>query len=97
MSGQPERSYVLEQLAGDRAAILKDCAELKANRGKIDKYRETNLPRAQDAYLELQRAQRRILEALRDAQHGLLEMEGDARAFPVSTLCPGAMIPSVRC
>ena len=92
MSGQPEsseRSYVLEQLMGDRAVILKDCAELKTNRDKIDKYRETNLPRAQDAYLELQRAQRRILEALRDAQHSLLEMEEDATASMAGKLYQG--------
>lgn len=89
MSGQPERSYVLEQLMGDRAAILKDCAELKANRSKIDKYRETNLPRAQDAYLELQKAQKRILEALRDAQHSLLEMEEDATASMAGKLYQG--------
>ena len=48
MSGQPERVYALEQLTRSRAVILKECAELLANRGKIEQYRETNLTRAQD-------------------------------------------------
>lgn len=92
MTAQPEtaeRIYALEKLMGDRAVILKESAELPANRAKIDKYRETNLPRAQDAYLELQKAQRRILEALRDAQHDLLEMEEDALASTAGKLYQG--------
>lgn len=92
MSGQPEtaeRCYALEQLTADRALILKECAELLGNRAKIDKYRETNLARAQDAYLELQKAQKRILEALRDAQRDLLEMEEDAMAATAGKLYEG--------
>ena len=46
MSGQPERVYALEQLTRSRAVILKECAELLENRGKIEQYRETNLARA---------------------------------------------------
>ncbi|MBQ9719977.1 MAG: class I SAM-dependent methyltransferase [Oscillospiraceae bacterium] len=92
MSAQPEtteRIYALEKLMGDRAAILKDSTELLTNRAKIDKYREKNLPRAQDAYLELQKTQKRILESLRDAQHDLLEMEEDALASTAEKLYQG--------
>ena len=89
MSGQPERVYALEQLTRSRAVILKECAELLANRGKIEQYRETNLARAQDAYLELQKAQKHILDALRDAQHGLLEIEEDAIAATAGKLYQG--------
>ena len=92
MAAQPEtteRVYALEKLMGDRAVILKESAELPTNRAKIDKYREKNLPRAQDAYLELQKAQRRILEALRDAQHDLLEMEEDTLASTAGKLYQG--------
>lgn len=92
MSAQPEnteRCYALEKLMADRAVILKDSAELLTNRGKVDKYREKNLARAQDAYLELQKAQKRILEALRDAQHDLLEMEEDALAETAGKLYQG--------
>lgn len=89
MCGQPERVYALEQLTRSRAVILKECAELLANRGKIEQYRETNLARAQDAYLELQKAQKHILDALRDAQHGLLEIEEDAIAATAGKLHQG--------
>lgn len=89
MSGQPERVYALEQLTRSRAVILKESAELLADRGKIEQYRETNLARAQDAYLELQKAQKHILDALRDAQHSLLEIEEDAIAATAGKLHQG--------
>lgn len=89
MSGQPERVYALEQLTRARAVILKECAELLANRGKIEQYRETNLARAQDAYLELQKAQKHILDALRDARLSLLEAEEYAQADTAGKLFQG--------
>ena len=78
MSGQPEskdRYFVLEKLSGARSAILKSSGELLTNRAKVEKYRETDLPRAQDAYLELEKSRDRILAALGDAQLSLLETE----------------------
>ena len=51
MSGQPEtteRCYALEKLMGDRAVILRESAELLTYRAKVEKYRETNLQRAQN-------------------------------------------------
>ena len=71
MSGQPEtkeRCYALEKLIGDRAALLRDCAELLTHRAKVEKHRERNPAKAQNAYLDLQKTQKRILESLRDAQ-----------------------------
>ena len=78
MSGQPEskdRYFVLEKLSGARSAILKSSGELLTNRAKVEKYRETDLPRAQDAYLELEKSRDRILAALGEAQISLLETE----------------------
>ena len=80
MSEQPERKeqyFVLEKLTAAHSTILKGSGELLTNRAKVEKYRETDLQRAQEAYQELQKTQKRILSALSDAQLALLETEDD--------------------
>ena len=92
MSGQPEtteRCYALEKLMGDRAVILRESAELLTYRAKVEKYRESNLQRAQNCYLELKTAQKHILAALRDAQLDLLEMEEYKQAETAGKLYQG--------
>ena len=92
MNGQPEateRIYALERLADARAVILKDSAELLANRAKVEKYRETNLQRAQNCYLEMETAQKHILTALHDAQLKLLEIEDYTQAETAGKLYQG--------
>ena len=92
MNGQPEnteRYYVLDQLSAARKAISKGCNELLTNRNKVEKYREGNLPRAQECYLELQKTQKRILSALRDAQLALLETDNAALASTAGKLYEG--------
>ena len=92
MSGQPEtkeRCYALEKLIGDRATLLRDCAELLTHRAKVEKHRESNPAKAQNAYLDLQKTQKRILESLRDAQLNLLEMEEYAQAATAGKLYQG--------
>ena len=78
MSGQPEtkeRYFVLEKLSDARGAILKGCEDLLADRTRVEKYRETDPHRAQDAYRELQKTRDRVLAALGEAQLALLETE----------------------
>ena len=70
-----ERYFTLETLSEARAAILKGSGELLTNRARVEKYREADLQRAQDAYLELQKTQKRVLNALAEAQLALLEQE----------------------
>ena len=97
MSAQPEsgqelvaeRYYAVEKLSDARKTITKGCADLVTNRAKVEKYREGNLPRAQECYLELQKAQKRILDALRDAQLALLETEEPALASAAGKLYEG--------
>lgn len=92
MSGQPEskdRYFVFEKLSGARSAILKSSGELLTNRAKVEKYRETDLPRAQDAYLELEKSRDRILAALGDAQLSLLETEEYTLASTAGKLYQG--------
>ncbi len=92
MSEQPERKeqyFVLEKLIAARSTILKGSGELLTNRAKVEKYREADLQRAQEAYQELQKTQRRILSALSDAQLALLETEEDGLASTAGKLHQG--------
>lgn len=83
MSKQPDASqpvsgesyFAVEKLMTARNAILKGSGELLTNRARIEKFRESDLGRAQDAYQELQRVQKRIMAALSDAQLALMETE----------------------
>lgn len=92
MNEQPERKeqyFVLEKLTAARSAILKGSGELLTNRAKVEKYREVDLQRAQEAYQELQKTQKRILSALSDAQLALLETEEDDLASTAGKLHQG--------
>lgn len=92
MSEQPERKeqyFVLEKLTAARSTILKGSGELLTNRAKVEKYREADLQRAQEAYLELQKTQKRILSALSEAQLALLETEEDDLASTAGKLHQG--------
>lgn len=92
MNEQPERGeqyFVLEKLATARAAILKSSPDLLTNRAKVEKYREADLQRAQEAYQELLKTQKRILSALSDAQLALLETEEDDLASTAGKLHQG--------
>ena len=85
----PERFYVIEKMTAARNAIQRGCGDLVSNREKVSKFRESNLQRAQDAYLELQKAQKRVLTALDDAQLAFRETEQDALADYAGKLSQG--------
>ena len=92
MSAQPEtaeRYFVLDKLTAARSVIKKGAADLLVYRGKVEQYRESNLKRAQDCYRDLEKTQRRILEALRDAQLALLETEDATLAATAGQLYQG--------
>ena len=84
-----ERFYVIDKMTAARNAIQRGCGDLMGNREKVDKFRESNLQRAREAYLELQKAQKRILNALGDAQLALRETEQDALADDAGKLFQG--------
>ena len=84
-----ERFYVIDKMTAARNAIQRGCGDLVSNREKVDKFRESNLQRAREAYLELQKAQKRILNALGDAQLALRETEQDALADDAGKLFQG--------
>jgi len=78
MPAQPEaenRYYALERLREARSAIGKGAHLMLVSRARIEKYRQSELARAQEAYLELQRTRDRIVTALGEARLALLEAE----------------------
>ena len=92
MSAQPERIeryFALEKLSDARKAILKGSTELLNYRAKVEKYRNCDITRAQESYLELQKTQTRLLEALTDARLALLETEDSSLASSAGKLFDG--------
>ena len=92
MSEQPEskeRLYALERLSAARNTILKNSGDLLVNRARVEKYRANDLPRAQASYLELEKDRDRILDALGEARHFLLEVEENALASKAGQLHQG--------
>lgn len=71
----PDRYYALERLREGRLTIERSAKMLLICRARIEKYRQTELARAQEAYIELQRTRDRILTALSDVRLALLEAE----------------------
>ena len=84
-----ERFYVIDKMTAARNAIRRGCGDLMGNREKVDKFRESNLQWAREAYLELQKAQKRILNALGNAQLALRETEQDTLADDAGKLFQG--------
>lgn len=70
-----DRYYALERLREARLTIGKGAQAMLVSRARIEKYRQTELARAQEAYLELQRTRDRTAAALGDARLALLETE----------------------
>ncbi|WP_409969830.1 DUF6094 domain-containing protein [Bengtsoniella intestinalis] len=75
MSQQHERFYALERLQDLKGQISKGMAEMLSLRGKVEKYKESDLPRAQRLYLELQKERNHLVSALGEAQLFLQETE----------------------
>lgn len=84
-----DRYYAVEKMTEARNVILRGCADFLTNRAKIDKFRESDLRKAQDAYLELRKTQKRILDALSGAELALRETEQDALAVHAGKLRQG--------
>ena len=67
--------YATDKLIQARNAITRGSSELLVWRARVEKYRETNVPRAQECYLCLKKVQQNLLAALDDARFCLLETE----------------------
>lgn len=92
MSEQPkpvQRHYATEQLTETRNTILRNCGDLLTHRARIEKYREANLARAQEAYLDLEKTRNRILKAFGETRLALLEIEEYGLAQMASKLQMG--------
>ncbi|MBQ9346320.1 MAG: class I SAM-dependent methyltransferase [Oscillibacter sp.] len=70
----------MEILTAARSTILRGCEDFQTNRARINKFRESNPQKAQDAFNELDKTRKKLLEALANAQQSLREMEQDRLA-----------------
>ena len=77
---QKERFYAVEILTAARSIILRGCEDFLTNRTRITRFRESSPQKAQDAYNELEKTRKKILEALSSAQQSLRETEEDSLA-----------------
>ena len=75
-----ERFYAVEILTAARSTILRGCEDFLTNRARINKFRESNPQKAQDAFNELDKTRKKLLEALANAQQSLRETEQDRLA-----------------
>lgn len=79
MSGQHEeaveRYYAVERLGELQKEITRHMTAMVAQRGKVEKYRQTDLAAARDTYDELIKSRRLVVSALGDARLCLLEAE----------------------
>ncbi len=69
------RHYATESLRDARNTISRASTELLTTRARVEKYISSDVERAKDSYIELQKVQKRILKAFADARLALLEME----------------------
>ena len=79
-SQNKERFYAVEILTAARSTILRGCEDFLTNRARINKFRESNPQKAQDAFNELDKTRKKLLEALTNAQQSLRETEQDRLA-----------------
>ncbi len=67
--------YAEERLAQAQRQILRLMNDLVVQRARVEKYRQTDLALAREAYTELQNIRRRLTSALGDSRPVLMELE----------------------
>lgn len=79
MSGQPEENgqhyYALERLVELRQGILRGAQTMVIQRAKVEKFRQTDLNAARDAYSQLQKTRSNLVKTLSETQLCLMETE----------------------
>lgn len=83
------RHYASEKLQDAQLAILKGNDALPLLRSRIEKYRQADLAKAQEAYMELAKQRARLVEAFGCARLALLEMEEYTLANIATQLAAG--------
>ena len=72
---QTQKPYALDQLTQLQSQIMQSAQGMVVQRARIEKYRQSNLAAARDAYTELERIRAHLVERLTASQLFLLEME----------------------
>ena len=75
MSGQPERCYAVEQLKTLQSSIAELMQGMVIQRAKVEKYKDTDLAAARDAFSMLQATRRNLVRAINSARLPLMETE----------------------
>ena len=91
MSGQPERCYAVEQLKTLQSSIADLMQSMVIQRAKVEKYKDTDLAAARDTFAELQKARKRLAQAIGDARLLLMEAEEYQTAKTAAMLQAGLL------
>ena len=75
MSGQPERCYAVEELKSLQSSIAELMQGMVIQRAKVEKYKDTDLAAARDAFSMLQATRRNLVRAINSARLPLMETE----------------------
>lgn len=88
---QGERCYAVEQLRTLQGSINELMQGMVVQRAKVEKYKDTDLAAARDTYTELQKARRRLTQAIGDARLLLMEAEEYQTAKTAAMLQAGLL------
>ena len=75
MSGQPERCYAVEELKSLQSSIADLTQSMVIQRARVEKYKDTDLAAARDAFSMLQATRRNLVRAINSARLPLMETE----------------------
>ena len=91
MDGQPERCYAVEQLKFLQGAISDLMQGMVVQRAKVEKYKNTDLAAARDAFSMLQATRRNLVRAIGETRFLLMEMEEYQKAKTAAMLQAGLL------
>ena len=91
MSEQNERCYAVERLKTLQGSIAELMQGMVIQRARVEKYKDTNLAAARDAFAELQRARKRLAQVIGDTWLLLMEAEEYRTARTAALLQAGLL------
>ena len=91
MDGQPERCYAVEQLKFLQGAISDLMQGMVVQRAKVEKYKNTDLAAARDAFSMLQATRRNLVRAIGETRFLLMEIEEYQKAKTAAMLQAGLL------
>lgn len=90
-TGQPERCYAVEQLKTLQSSISDLMHSMVVQRAKVEKYKDTDLSAARDAFSMLQATRRSLVRAIGETRFLLMETEEYLTAKTAAMLQTGLL------